>query len=556
MPVAGDTTPPDFASSGRDCVPTNAAHAFCPVGGVHGDTSLEYSNQLRCLLTTRLLSASLVLFGGFLAFLVRNVLVDLPARDEVLMPHTGVVLILGGLAALLYLRRDLSLTQLRIVEVATFGIPAAFFVWIQYVRVVHCPSGLKVANAHAFPAETILPWLILIQIYGFFIPNNARRATIVIFAMAVAPFFGVWLSADYCPHVNAVLMDGQLFSMILWMAVGTVISIFGAHRYGTLRRDVFEAKRFGVYTLREKLGAGGMGDVYIAQHQLLKRRCAIKLIKREKAGDEAAITRFQSEVQAAAGLTHPNTIEIYDYGITDDGTFYYVMEYLPGLNLQELVDRYGPMPPERVVHLLTQVCSALSDAHTHSLIHRDIKPGNIFAAERGGLYDFAKLLDFGLVKSIKPDDMSVNVTNDGVVVGSPLFAAPEAAIDGEPDERSDIYSLGATAYFLLSGWPVFPGDNPLKVLFAHSKDDPPPLSDHLPDISPDLENVIMRCLAKNPEDRYASAAELQAELERCDMPDRWTAARAKAWWSQTPSDSDEAFDATQADTAVTAVMQL
>lgn len=535
---------------------SRAAHAFCPVGGIHGDTSQEFGNQVRCLLAGRLLTASLVMLGGFAAFFVRNLFVDIPEKSGLMVPHLGVVALLGGIAALLYYRRDLSMTQLRIVEGFAFGAPALFFAWMQYFRVLHCPANLAPQSAYAYPAETVLPWLILVQIYGFFIPNTGKRAMAVILAMAIAPFVGVWLSAGHCPYVTAVLLEGRLSAMVLWMGIGTVISIFGAHRYGTLRREAFEAKRFGVYTLREKLGAGGMGDVYIAQHQLLKRRCAIKLINAEKAGDEAAIARFKSEVQAAAGLTHPNTIEIYDYGITNDGTFYYAMEYLPGLNLQELVERYGPMPPERVVHLLTQVCSALSDAHAHNLIHRDIKPGNIFAAERGGLYDFAKLLDFGLVKSINPDDLSVKVTNDGAVVGSPLFAAPEAAVDGRPDERSDIYSLGATAYFLLSGRPVFPGENALKVLFAHTRDEPPALSDFMPDVPRDLEAIVMRCLAKNPEDRYASADELREALERVELSEKWSADRAKAWWSSAPTDAERNYDPLQADTAVTAVMQL
>jgi eukaryotic-like serine/threonine-protein kinase len=375
--------------------------------------------------------------------------------------------------------------------------------------------------------------------------------------MCAAPLISAWAAGSYCPYVNKALMNGGLLSMFLWMGIGAVISTYGTHRFGRLRREAFEAKRFGVYTLREKLGSGGMGDVYVAEHQLLKRRCAIKLIKAEKAGDPNTIARFESEVQAAARLTHPNTIEIYDYGVTQDGTFYYVMEYLPGLNLQEMVERYGPLPPERVVHLLKQVCSALQEAHGAGLIHRDIKPGNIFAAERGGLYDFAKLLDFGLVKSLKPDTNAIHLTQEGSVVGSPLFAAPEAAVDGEPTSQSDIYSIGATAYYLLTGRPVFPGDNALKVLFAHAQEQPQPLSTHLPDVPRELEAIIMKCLAKRSEERFATVGELEAALNSCWLPRQWTQAIAKEWWSNTPDEPHTPDgDTESAETAVTAVMNV
>jgi serine/threonine-protein kinase len=201
------------------------------------------------------------------------------------------------------------------------------------------------------------------------------------------------------------------------------------------------------------------------------------LIRRDRESDAGTIARFQNEVQATARLTHPNTVEIYDYGITDNGTFFYVMEFLPGLSVQELVERSGPLPAGRVIHLLRQVCSALAEAHRAGLIHRDIKPGNIFAAERGGIHDFAKLLDFGLVKSTGGSADNIQHTRDGVVVGSPLYAAPEAALgEGTVDERVDQYSLGATAYFMLTGRPVFPGTRALDIVVAHARDLPLPAS--------------------------------------------------------------------------------
>ncbi len=247
-------------------------------------------------------------------------------------------------------------------------------------------------------------------------------------------------------------------------------SVFGVGVIGSLRREAFAARQLGQYRLGRRIGAGGMGEVYLAEHQLLKRPCVVKLIRPDRSGNPKVIARFQREVRATAKLSHWNTVEIYDYGCTPDGTFYYVMEFLPGMNLGELVERFGPLPPARVIYLLRQACDGLAEAHAAGLVHRDIKPGNIFAARRGGIYDVAKLLDFGLVKPVM-DDAPVHLTAEGTITGSPLFMSPEQAIgDAKPDPRSDIYSLGAVGYYLLTGHPPFEGDKPLKVIFAHAHD--------------------------------------------------------------------------------------
>jgi serine/threonine-protein kinase len=273
-----------------------------------------------------------------------------------------------------------------------------------------------------------------------------------------------------------------------------------------------------------------MGEVYKAEHTLLKRPCAIKLIKPENEADAMALARFEREVRATAKLTHWNTVEIYDFGHTDDGTFYYVMELLPGLDLNELVGQHGPLPPERAVHFLRQACHALREAHASGLVHRDIKPANIFAAKRGGIWDVAKLLDFGLAKQ--------SVTNDSVdsqpmqaIAGSPLYMAPEQAdAFDESDAKADIYSLGAVAYYLLTGQPPFPGENPLKVVLAHSRDEVVPPSKVKDGIPSDLEGVVLRCLAKKPQERFADASSLDQALAECESADRWDDARAAAWW--------------------------
>jgi serine/threonine-protein kinase len=315
------------------------------------------------------------------------------------------------------------------------------------------------------------------------------------------------------------------------MTLAAITGAYGVYTINRLRREAFEAKQLGQYRLKRLLGAGGMGEVHLAEHQLMKRPVAIKLIKPSKAADPQALARFEREVRATAKLTHWNTIEIFDYGHTDDGTFYYVMEYLPGKSLADLVSEHGPLAPARVVWLIEQICQALGEAHSLGLIHRDIKPGNIFAAERGGVYDVAKLLDFGLAKPMMSTG-DVNLTQEGSITGSPLFMAPEqAAGDGEPDARSDIYALGAVAYYLLTGHPPFEGDNPVKVLLAHARQQVVPPSQLQPGIPPDLESVVLKCLEKNPADRFADTTALADALTESQLHGHWTRADALRWWT-------------------------
>ena len=262
----------------------------------------------------------------------------------------------------------------------------------------------------------------------------------------------------------------QVTGLLLMFALAGGGSVLGVDIIGGLRREAFEARQLGQYRLTRRIGAGGMGEVYLAEHQLLKRPCVVKLIRPDKSGDPKNVARFQREVRATAKLSHWNTVEIFDYGSTADGTFYYVMEYLPGMSLGEIVERFGPMSPERVIYLLEQACDALSEAHAAGLIHRDIKPANIFAAKRGGVYDVAKLLDFGLVKPLV-DDEPIHLTIEGAIAGSPLFMSPEQAVgDSQPDARSDIYALGAVGYYLLTGRPPFQSDKAIKVMLAHAHD--------------------------------------------------------------------------------------
>jgi serine/threonine-protein kinase len=306
-----------------------------------------------------------------------------------------------------------------------------------------------------------------------------------------------------------------------------------------LSREAAKARRMGSYQLVEKIGSGGMGEVWKAKHRLLVRPAAIKLIRRDVCGkdDETCRTtmrRFEREAQTTALLRSPHTVELYDFGMTDEGTFYYVMELLDGLDLKRLVERYGPLPGDRAIHLLRQTCHSLHDAHSAGMVHRDVKPANIFTCRRGQDYDFVKVLDFGLVAaSADASDMRTQLTADGVMSGTPAFMAPEMASgEGTIDARTDVYALGCVAYWLLTGRVVFEGNSAVAVILKHARDLPAPPSSRteLP-IDPELERIVLACLAKDPDDRPASAAILSQQLEECARTaGAWTNDSAMQWW--------------------------
>jgi serine/threonine-protein kinase len=423
------------------------------------------------------------------------------------------------------------LWQLRFKELLVFGLPAVFFLCLQYLTVTECA-------AHGFLPSLTSSWLLLIFTYAFLIPNHWLRAAGVIGVMVVAPMtLTLWLFAtsSECREAhNAGLM--YVTNEILSLLVGGSVAVIGVRTLRMLSHEAFEARQFGQYHLRELIGRGGMGDVYLAEHQLLRRPCAIKVIQPERAGDPRALARFEREVHTIAKLSHWNSVDLYDYGRTSDGTFYYVMEYLPGLSLQQLVDRHGPVSSERAIFLLRQTCDALAEAHQLGLVHRDIKPANVFAAKRGGMCDVAKLLDFGLAKPVLSPTASAGLSMDGVITGSPLFMAPEQALgDSEPDMRSDIYSLGGVAYYLVTGRPPFPGEKAIQVIVAHANQEIVPPSNWCPDVPKDLEEVILRCLSKRPEDRFQDVVDLREALGRCQAAGQWTADDATAWWRDRPA---------------------
>jgi eukaryotic-like serine/threonine-protein kinase len=310
----------------------------------------------------------------------------------------------------------------------------------------------------------------------------------------------------------------------------------------TISRLRRQAEKVGPYRLVARLGQGAMGVVWEARHALLRRPTAVKLLAPGTQADRS-LARFEREVQLTAGLTHPSTIAIYDYGHTADGVFYYAMELLRGINLLQLVAFEGPLPPPRVVHLLRQACGALAEAHAAGLIHRDIKPANLMICLYGGIPDFLKILDFGLVKDIGSVEAAAGVeagsgdaalSQDGSLLGTPLYMAPEGMSDPSAvDARADLFALGAVGYFLLTGKSPFPGRTAIEVFAMERKGPPPPLSRAAGNPVPAaLEETILRCLAFAREERPGSAEALDVMLETCVVASAWTREDARAWWRE------------------------
>jgi serine/threonine-protein kinase len=353
---------------------------------------------------------------------------------------------------------------------------------------------------------------------AIFIPSSAWR-TLAVSATAALPL------AVYALASETVRLS--VWKLMWLLAAITVATAGSAVIYG-LRREVRHARQLGQYTLEEKLGEGGMGVVYRARHAMLRRPTAVKLLKPERMG-EAGLRRFEREVQLTAGLSHPNTVTVFDYGRTSDGIFYYAMEYLEGLGLDQLVAADGPQPPGRVVHILRQVLEALAEAHGVGLVHRDVKPGNVILCERGGLSDVAKVVDFGLVKDLEADG---GATHEATLVGTPLYLAPEAIRSPNADARADLYSVGAVAYFLLTGRHVFEGGTIIEICGHHLHTRPTPPSERLGRPLPDaLEAWVLACLEKDPARRPPSAAEAAARLARCGLGGVWTPDEAQGWWA-------------------------
>ena len=377
---------------------------------------------------------------------------------------------------------------------------------------------------------------LLLVIRAALVPSSPRRTVVYTALFSLMPILVSTLIVPTWDGDFAIrTADSGAFPwmpasmLMMWgfiLFTSTVISrvIFG------LRKEVREARRLGQYVLEEKIGEGGMGEVYRARHGMMRRSTALKLLRADRAG-EGSVARFEREVQLTARLTHPNTITIFDYGRTDDGVFYYAMELLDGANLQRVVDVTGPQPAGRVVQILTAACGALIEAHGIGLIHRDIKPANIILCMQGGVHDVVKLLDFGLVKELAVD-ADVKLTGTSTLTGSPQYMAPEAIRASDTvDARTDIYALGAVAYCLLAGGALFDGKSLVEICSQHLHQEPAPFSTRGVTVAADLEAVVLACLAKDPALRPQSAFELRRRLVGCGV-EGWDGDAARDWWDQ------------------------
>jgi serine/threonine-protein kinase len=444
--------------------------------------------------------------------------VDLvPSRLPAVAGSPARSLVIGGLflAAALALgsSRQHPLRTLRGVEVAVFALSAWEIIalnWFDYgtLHGVYERAPIDIALGQTSY------WVGTMVLYATLIPNTARRTAVVLSVFVAVPLavHTLALQLGLLPAAIAALVIVSSALMLLIVAASLT---FGSFRYELAVRREEAARELGQYTLGERLGRGGMGEVFRGEHRLLRRPVAIKLISPEQAGSPEVIERFEREAQAAALLTHPNTVQVFDYGRADDGTFYCVMEYLPGASLDEIVCRDGPLPAARAVRVLTQLCGAVAEAHARGLVHRDIKPGNVMLGERGGITDVAKLLDFGLVITRRPGQDEARLTRAGMILGTPEYMSPEqcgedAAAVGP---ASDLYSLGALGYFLVTSRSPFAGRGAVQMLAAHLYESPMPPSAANPAVPPALDAVLLRCLAKKPEERFPDAMSLSHALQ-------------------------------------------
>ena len=432
-------------------------------------------------------------------------------------PYFVVYYVLAGIlfsVAEVLSRRRLSYRVLRLIEGVTVVGSSVLFAVLSAAMLSQWPAALLsrwwLINAFGFA----VPGSLFVITYGVFIPNSRRRATLVICLLALLATL---------PDALAFVRQGALIpgaagylllkSLIVWTF--SVCAIYGAHRIEALTQAAHSVRTVGPYRLKKQIGEGGMGEVYLAEHELLRRPCAVKIIRAENGADEGALARFEREVQTTATLTHPNTVQIYDYGRATDGTFFYAMEYLPGTSLEQLVAREGALPPARACRFLIQLCGALREAHDLGLIHRDIKPSNVIICDRGGIPDVVKLLDFGLVTTTAVPLDTGRLTHDGMLVGTPEFMSPEQCSGEEQlTPASDIYSLGALGYFMLAATSPFAGRMPMRMLAAHLYETPPPLAPRGSGVPHEVEAVIMRCLAKAATDRYTDMASVAIALQR------------------------------------------
>ncbi len=440
-----------------------------------------------------------------------------------------------GLAYLYALRPGLKALQVTVFIVIAANVVASL-VQVAFTEPDMIP-GFEIGLALFIPAAFI-PWRLSYQ---------AVLAAVAFLAAVLPPVFAFTLVPEIREFwaVNEARGFGQ---QLLMNGVGTLLlgltSVFVTHTLYGLRKTAFRAQRLGNYVLHKEIGEGGMGRVHVAEHALMCRPSAVKVLKAAGGVDQTALARFEREVRLSSSLSHPNTITIFDFGRAAEDTFYYAMEYLEGMDLERFVERFGPIPASRVLFLLLQVTGPLAEAHSRGIVHRDLKPSNVFLTMRGGLYDFVKVLDFGLAKRIEGADTPSDLTKTGVVFGTPRYLSPETVYGtAGVGPRSDIYAFGAVAYWMLTGRPPFTADSAVALMIDHVKTVPARPSEicEVP-IPSELDDVVMKCLEKEQDDRFQSIAELEDALRAVPDPTPWTRVRAAKWWELHMTDDEMVRD--------------
>jgi serine/threonine-protein kinase len=468
------------------------------------------------------LLASLTLIGGAPFGAV--------VRGPVALGHLCASLTMA-LLWLLASRARLTLRSLGALDAASFVVAGGFL-------------SLMTIEDEAQILQTLLALTVTVMLRAIVLPSRPGRTLLLsalVFALTVLVCIARHHPTAFLPGFSPGYQKLHMtLNTVLWSVLGTTLATVVSRVLYGLRRQVAEASELGQYLLEERIGGGGMGEVWRARHRLLIRPAAVKVISQRAlgamAGDPELVRRFEREARATAALTSPHTVQLYDFGVAEDGRLYYVMELLDGLDLDTLVRQYGPLPAERAVHLLRQVCSALQDAHANGLVHRDIKPANVVVSRAGTTFDFVKVLDFGLVKLDSPGPPgadAVKLSTEGSWSGTPGYMAPEVVLGAaDADHRVDLYALGCVAYWLLTGRLVFEGESAMQVMMQHVQAEPkrPSLRTEQP-IPAALEELVMDCLEKEPARRPASAEVISERLAAVPLTSAWTEERAEQWWA-------------------------
>jgi serine/threonine protein kinase len=439
-----------------------------------------------------------------------------------------------------------------VIEIAGILVSALAFWYVRYVghaSHVKANAGLWFMLLNAFGVAMFnisrgpvisqpgdLSWsTIVILTFSMIMPTSPAKMLAASLAAASTDPLAFWIA-----HLRGADVPAAVNTLVLFTPnyVCAIVAVWPAYSLQCIGRRLREAQDMGSYQLVELLGGGGMGEVWRAKHRLLARPAAIKIVRPELLGASSEaeakqmLRRFEREAQATASLSSPHTIDVFDFGATREGTFYYVMELLCGRDLESLVREFGPLPAERALYILRQICDSLADAHARGLVHRDIKPANIYVCRMGLEYDFVKVLDFGLVKLTGRAALTQTMTADHITSGTPAFMAPEVILgERDVDRRADVYALGCVAYYLLTGQLVFEADTPMKMLLHHVQTPPIPPSQRteLP-IPKELEEMVLACLEKDPARRPQDAEQLFRLAQRCGAGGTWDRETARQWW--------------------------